>query len=242
MMGRVWAIASAVLADAVRQRVVWIVVFFAVVMAAAIPALPSYGVGVVEAVYREVALALTFVATVVVALALAATRIPAQVERRTVYSILSRNVRRWEYIAGTWLGIFVTLALIVLAFTVVDLVIGLVVYQEFMTRLIQGTLGILLEAGVIAAFAVAVSSVTGPVIVVISSLTFLFIGHVRSFLPIEGIVALLYPSLDPFNIITPVAHGSGVGFAYGLTMAAAFAGWCVALVALAALLFSRRDL
>ena len=49
-MERTWAIATAVVADAARRKLVYVVVLFAVLMAAAIPMLPSYGQGVVEAV------------------------------------------------------------------------------------------------------------------------------------------------------------------------------------------------
>jgi len=105
MLKRVSAIAAAVLSDALRRRVVWVVVLFAVLLAAAIPALPSYGMGVVEAVYREVALALTYVALVAITLALTANRVPGEVERRTVYNVLAKGVSRWEYLVGLLLSV-----------------------------------------------------------------------------------------------------------------------------------------
>ena len=136
MIGRVWAITESVVADAIRKKVIWVVVLFGAVMAIAIPALPSYGVGVVGAVYREVSLALTYVAIMIVALTLSAVRIPSEIEHRTVYNILSRDVRRWEYISGTWLGIFLTLTVVMSAFTAIDLAVGGYVYGEFMATLI----------------------------------------------------------------------------------------------------------
>jgi ABC-type transport system involved in multi-copper enzyme maturation permease subunit len=242
MMDRVLAIASSVVADAIRKRIVWVVVLFGAAMAVAIPALPSYGVGVVEAVYREVALALTYVATLVVALTLSATRVPSEVEHRTVYNILSRNVRRWEYIVGTWLGIVATIAVVMVAFTAIDLAVGFFVYGELMWTLVEATFAILLEAAVLSAFAVAISSVTGPVVVAVASLAFLFVAHVRSLLELPDELLRFYPSLDAFNIITPVAHGSGVGAGYVGAMLLTFVGWSAVLLAVAVLLFGRRDL
>jgi ABC-type transport system involved in multi-copper enzyme maturation permease subunit len=242
VISRVAAIAGAVVTDAIRKKLVWVVVLFAAVMAVAIPALPSYGQGVVEAVYREVALALTYVATLVVALALSATRVPGETDRRTIYNILARNVRRWEYLAGTWLGIAATLALVMLAFTVIDVAVGFFVYGELMWPLAEATYAILLEACIVAAFALAVSTVTGPVVVVVASLAFMFIAHVSSLLDLPESVTRFYPSLDVFNIITPVAHGSGVGLGYVAAMTLSFAGWVAVLLAIAVLLFGRRDL
>lgn len=147
MIGRVAAIAYAVIADAVRRKVVWVVLLFGALLAFAIPALPSYGAGVVEAVYREVALALMYVALVVIALSLAANRLPSEIERRTVYSILTRGVRRWEYIVGTWVGIFATIGIVAAAFTAVAIAVGWFTYGQMMIILLQGALMIWFEAG-----------------------------------------------------------------------------------------------
>ena len=99
-MRPVMVIASAVWADAVRRKVVWMVVVFAAVLAFVSPSLPSYGLGVADAVFREVSVALMYAAALVVTVALAATRVPAESERRTVYGPLARDVRRWHYEIG----------------------------------------------------------------------------------------------------------------------------------------------
>ena len=51
-MSRIFAIAVSVLADATRRKVMWAVLAVAAVMSLAIPSLPSYGVGVVEAILK----------------------------------------------------------------------------------------------------------------------------------------------------------------------------------------------
>jgi len=243
MGARVYAVAASVVADALRRKVVYVVLLFAGVMTAAIPLLPSYGVGVVTGVYREVSLALAYAAGIAVVLALSANRIPGEVERRTVYNVLARSVRRWEYVLGTWLGIALTMLGVFAAFGVVLFALGLVIYGEPMWLLWQGILAIWLEAAVIAAFAVAVSSVSGPVVVATASLVFLMIAHARAglFGP-QDLGWKLYPSLDTFNIISPVAHGSGVSAVYLLTMVAVGAAWVAALLLLGSLGFERRDL
>lgn len=243
MIGRVLAIAGAVVADARRRKVVWVVALFAVVMAAAIPSLPSYGVGVVEAVYREVALAVSYVAVMVLTLALAANRIPAEVERRTLYAVLGRTVRRWEYVMGTWLGIVATLGAVTTAFTLVVVSIGWLAYGVPMWVLAQGAFAVWLESAVLAAFCVAISAVAGPVVVSTAALAFLFIAHTREALLEPGTLAYaVYPSLDAFNIIAPVAHGTGVGIGYAAAMLAAFVGWAGALLLAGNVMFLRKDL
>jgi ABC-type transport system involved in multi-copper enzyme maturation permease subunit len=244
VMRRVAAIAGAVFLDAIKRKIVYAVGFFAVVLAVAAPSLPSYGVGVDVGVYREVALALTFAAGLVLALALAANRIPSEVERRTVYNVVAKPVGRWEYVVGTWVGITAVMAAVIAAFTAIDQVVGLVRYGQPMWQLWEGALAIWFETGVLTAFAVAVSAVSGSVVVTVATLTFAFVGHsrqpvLRQFPAFPG---WLYPSLDTFNVINPVAHGTGYGLLYALLMVAVFAGWVVALLVLGMLGFVRRDL
>ncbi len=244
MTRAVLAIASSVVADALRRRIVYVVLFFAAVMAAAIPQLPSYGAGVDASVFREVALALTYVGALVVVLALSANKVSGEIERRTVYNILAKPVSRWEYLVGTWIGVFAVMGGVVLSFAVVCVGIGFLVYEEVMWLMFQGALTIWLEAGVVAALAIVVSTRMGPVIVTVASLTFLFAAHSRSALfPDEGsLVARLYPSLDAFDIIAPVAHGAGVGLAYLGMAVVVFVAWVAVLLGIAILAFRGRDL
>ncbi len=243
MPRRIYAIAASVVADALRRKVVYVVLLFAAVMAAAIPLLPSYGVGVAMGVYREVALTLCYVAGMAVVLALSANRVPGEVERRTVYNVLSRSVRRWEYLIGCWLGVLVTMFGVLAAFGLIVFGLGWVNYGQPMWTLWQGVFAIWLEVGVISAFAIAVSSITGPVVVATASIVFWMIAHARAgLLSADQFAWKLYPSLDTFNIINPVAHGTGVGAAYLATMLVVFGAWVAGLLLAGCVAFDRRDL
>lgn len=244
MTRRVLAIAASVMADAVRRKVPWIVVVFAAVMVVAIPDLPVYGLGVAGQVFREVAQALMYVGALVLALTLAGNRVPGELERRTVYNVLARDVRRWHYLLGSWLGVFGVLACAMAAFVLSAQLVALAVYGDPMWRLWQGGFAILLEAGVIAAFATGVSTLVGPVTVTVASLAFVFAMHVVD--QLAGAVSVealrLIPSLEVFNVVNSVAHGSGIGWAHAAVMAAAFAAWVAACLLAGSLGIGGRDL
>jgi ABC-type transport system involved in multi-copper enzyme maturation permease subunit len=136
------------------------------------------------------------------------------------------------------------MGVVIAAFTAIDQMVGLARYGQPMWQLWQGALAIWFETGVLTAFAVAMSAMSGAVVVTVATLTFAFIGHSRqpvlaSFPVFPG---WLYPSLDGFNVINPVAHGSGIGLPYVGLMALVFAGWVAALLAVGSLAFARRDL
>jgi ABC-type transport system involved in multi-copper enzyme maturation permease subunit len=243
-MRRIFAIAGSVVADALRRKVLWSVLVVAAIMTLAIPALPSYGLGVVMPIFREVSLAVMYAAAMLVTIALTANRIPGEVERRTVYNILSKRVGRWEYLVGTWLGIWLVMGLLVIAFLIVDIVFGGVVYHQFMWRLSEGAFGIWLESGVLAAVTLAMSTRFGAATSTLGALVFLFVTHSRASLfgtDPQGLAASLYPSTDVFAVIEPVAHGTGVGIATLALMTAAFVGWVAVLLGIAVLVFQRRD-
>ncbi len=244
MITRLRAIAGSVFLDAIKRRIIYAVIFFAAVLAFAAPSLPSYGMGVDPGVYREVALALTYAASFILALALSANRIPSEVERRTVYNVVAKPVSRWEYVVGTWLGVVGVMAVVVAAFMAVDQLVGLLRYGNPMWTLWEGGVAIWFEIGVITAFAVLISAMTGAVVVSVASLTFAFIGHsAEPFLTAaKWFPAFLYPSLDTFNIINPVAYGSGVSLTYFGVAALTFVGWAGVLLVLGSLAFGRRDL
>ena len=244
-MRKVLAIAAAVVADAARRKVVWVVVVFAGILAVAIPALPSYGEGVASAVFREVSIALMYTASLVVALALSVLRIPSEVERRTVYNIVARDVRRWQYVVGTWTGMFAVLGLVIAAFTVATIGIGAFTYGEVMWRLIEASFAVWLEIGVIMALAVMLSCSFGAVTSSVGALTFAFVGHaIVSLMNLpEGVRAPWYvPGLDVFNVINPVAHGTGYGPVYAVSMIVVFAAWVTLLLVGGSALFAGRDL
>jgi ABC-type transport system involved in multi-copper enzyme maturation permease subunit len=240
------AIASAVLTDAIRRKVVWLVLLFAGLLALAIPALPSYGVGVISAVYREVSIALMYVAALSVGLALAATRIPAEVERRTVFTVLARDVARWQYVTATWAGIVAVVGVVVVVYTAIAVAIGAGVYGEFMPQLFLAAFAVWLEMGVVVAVAVLMSARFGAVTNILGSLAFVFVGHSTATLFTGGDAHLAAPwwatGLDVFNVINPVAHGSGYGIGYAAAMVGAFVAMAALLLTGAAAVFDRRDL
>jgi ABC-type transport system involved in multi-copper enzyme maturation permease subunit len=245
-MKKLFAIATSVVADAIRQRVVWVIVVFVALLAVAIPGLPSYGnIGVVGAVYKQVSIALMWVATLVVALALASTRVPKEIERRTVFNVVARDVRRWQYVVGTWLGMFLVLGLVVLAFCLGTIAVGWFSYSQQMFILLEAAFAVWLEIGVIMAFTVMLSTAFGPVTSVVGGLAVSFVGHsVVAFLhvPETQRVSPWFPSLDVFNVINPVALGNGVSPVYLIAMLVAFVGWVTLFLVGGSLIFNGRDL
>lgn len=244
-MSKLFAISQAVVADAIRRKVVWVVVVFSALLAVAIPALPSYGVGIVDAVFRQVAIALMWVTALIVALALSATRLPQEIERRTVFNVVARDVRRWQYVVGTWLGMFGVLGLVLAAFAVATIGVGFFSYGHPMFILFEAAFAVWLEISIVMAFVVMLSTRFGPVTAVVGGLTLAFVGHSAvAFLHLSELerAPIWFPSLDTFNVINSVALGSGISPAYFVAMVVLFVGYCGLFLSAGSFMFAGRDL
>lgn len=80
-------------------------------------------------------------------------------------------------------------------------------------------------------------------VVSVAALAFLFVVHARAgLLTPDSVAWKVYPSLDTFNIIAPVAHGDGVSATYLLVAILVFLAWATALLLVSSALFTRRDL
>lgn len=246
-MNKVLAISSAVVADAIRRKVVWVVIVFAVLLGLSIQALPTYGMGVQASVFREVAISLMYTGAMVVMLALAATRIPSEIERRTVFNVVSRDVARWQYVVGTWLGMFAVVGAIIAASAIATIAIGYFTIpgSEIMWLLFEAAFAVWLEMGVIMALTIMLSCSFGAVTSIVGALAFTFIGHSTVTLlnlPEGARAPWYFPSLDVFNVTNPVALGNGYDLGYALAMLVVFAAWTALLLFGGSMMFGGRDL
>jgi ABC-type transport system involved in multi-copper enzyme maturation permease subunit len=183
----------------------------------------------------------------VVTVALAATRSPSELERRTVYGLLVRDVRRREYLVGTWLGIVLVTGVVLLAASAVTLAVGFIAYGSIMLQLLGATFAVWLEMGVLTAFGIVLSTRVGAVTSSVGMLTFVFVGHSVSTLlgggdAHAGGAQWYVPSLEVFDVINPVAHGTGYSPMHAVVMLVAFLAWSIALLSIATAVFERRDL
>ena len=110
------------------------------------------------------------------------------------------------------------------------------------------------ELTILTAVALVFSAFSSPIVSAFGSLAVFVIGHfslelkgfagVIDSAPLRGVLIGIYyllPNLSTFSLITPAAHGIAPPAGH-LAVAALYAlAWDVALVALAALTFARRD-
>ncbi|MDR1192014.1 MAG: hypothetical protein LBK60_10200 [Verrucomicrobiales bacterium] len=110
----IYAIATNTFTEAIRQRVLYVLVVFCLVMLGGSSFCTQFDFrGDDFKFMKDLAYAGISVIGLLVALLGAALLIPAELERRTIYMVLCKPVRRFEFIAGKYFGLVALLTLFV---------------------------------------------------------------------------------------------------------------------------------
>ncbi len=266
-MRTIWPIALNVFKESVRDRVLYNLVLFAVLLMGA-----SYLIGQLTAgqdvkIIKDLGLAATAVFGLFIAVFIGIGLVAKEVERRSVYALLSKPIRRHEFIAGKYLGLVFTLAV-----NVAVMAASLYVVLAYMAwgaddivrrswdapatdpAMLKAVFLIFVELCVVTAMALFFSTFSTPILSAVFTFGLYIVGHFSADLKnfqvvVESPVAVslargLYyvlPNLAAFDIKADVVHGQPIGAAYlGITTAYGLV-YIVLLVLAAMVIFSRRD-
>ncbi|MGH7462088.1 MAG: ABC transporter permease, partial [Longimicrobiales bacterium] len=108
-MNRIVSIAVATFREAVRDRVLYNLIFFALLLVAAALLVGQISIGIEEIVLVNLGLTAIALFGVVIAIFIGIGLVWKEIEKRTLHTVLSRPVRRWEFIAGKFFGLAGTL-------------------------------------------------------------------------------------------------------------------------------------
>jgi ABC-type transport system involved in multi-copper enzyme maturation permease subunit len=244
--------------EAVRDRVLYNLVFFALLMMGAAILVGQVSIGINRQVIINLGLTAISVIGLVMAVFIGVGLIHKEIEKRTLYSLLARPVQRWEFLTGKYAGLLLTL-LVNTSFMTIGLAAALYYVGRPFTSsdvtVLVSIYFILLELALVTAIALFFSCFSSPMLSTLFTLaiyvTGLFAGDIRDFGAltkspvIEACTRTLYyvvPNFHNFNAIAAAGHGDRVPLALiaeNTAYAAVYAG--VVLVAASAV-FARRNL
>ncbi len=254
-LGRIVPIAINTLREAVRNRLLYTLLFFAVAMIGFSVLIASLSYVEGERIIQDMGLASIRLFSVGIAIFVGIGLIHGEVERRTIYTILSKPVTRSEFLLGKFWGLLVTvwiqLVLMSLAFAAVSLLVGAGFHLGHAAALFL--VGV--ELMVIVAVATLFSSFTTPMLSALFTLGIYALGHLSRNLyflgqqsddeSVQRAASLIYrvlPDLESFNLSLEAAHGLPISGG-DVTLATLYGvAYSVVLLVLAAFIFHRRDL
>ncbi|MHB8893813.1 MAG: ABC transporter permease [Candidatus Geothermincolia bacterium] len=250
------AIAASVVKDAARKKVFYVVFLFGIAVLALAPLLPNFDLGARAAFLRDISLSLTSLFAVVLAVILSVGQVPGEVDKRTVYNILSKPVSRAQYLLGKYLGILVSLAMIMFVMSIEILILLAARVSVFSPVILQGVFAVFLEAAIVAAFCLMFSTFASAPINVFVTILFYFVCHMKTgilypkmvgntngFLKVlAGAVYYAIPNLENFNLSQQVGYGGGASAWNMLRITGYAVFFCAIFLTIAFAAFRRRDL
>lgn len=256
-MAKILAIALNTFRESARDRVLYNLVLFVLLLIIASIALGRIAVEQETKIIIDVGLSAMTGFGTLISIFLGVGLVSKEIEKRTLANILSKPVRRSTFLLGKYFGLALTLLLNAVVMTVA-ITLALIIATGGISGSLLGfwpaAYLVFLELAVITAVAMLFSCFSSPALSALFTLLIFLIGRWAPDLKLIAetsdsffartlcrVLYYLTPNLANFNFINAAAHGDTISAAVigGTTMYAV--GYIAALAALSALIFERRN-
>ena len=253
-MRRVVAVARNTMREVVRERVVVVFALFAVALTGASQVLSPLALGEGRKVVTDFGLAGASLLATLLAVFLGSALLHKEMERRTIYAVMAKPIRRHEFLLGKFLGLWGTIGFLAAGMIGIVAIQLAVVHQAAGPHLVGPALLAIAELGIVTAFVVFFSSFTTPGLTALFTVAAVAAGQLAEDLLYFGThggsrflalateaVYWLLPHLSVFNARGLASHGLAVP-PERLAFALAYGGlYMAALLIAAGAIFERRE-
>ena len=246
-MNRIFAVAENTFRESIRDKVLYVLLFFAATTILGSKILGWISIGQDVKIIKDICLASMSVFGALIAIFIGASLVYKEIDKKTLYTILAQPLHRYEFVLGKYLGLLGILAVSLIVMTGISTVY---------LRLMGGTIELIWFEAIllITGFAILMSALVSPIMGAIIVFCLYVLGHATEVLKnlppqfdgtiskqVLEIVYFVVPNLNTFNLQSEAANSVSVtsvyvGFAllYGLA-------WTAMLLILACLAFEGRD-
>jgi ABC-type transport system involved in multi-copper enzyme maturation permease subunit len=218
---RIWAIAANSFREVIRDRILYFIGFFALLMAFAWRLLPEIAVGTHQKIFLDLGLAAIGLLGVIVAVFVGTELINKEIDKRTILVLIPKPLSRAEFILGKHLGLSGVLAVMLGVMLVIYLLMLLGMKVSFQALpLIVSVFYLGLELILIAAVAIAFGVFTSSILATLMTFGVYLMGHISKDLIQLGIISknpnilaitkniyLILPDLERLNFRNEAVYG-----------------------------------
>jgi ABC-type transport system involved in multi-copper enzyme maturation permease subunit len=252
---RIWAVASNGFREVIRDRILFVLGFYASIMVAAWLLLPEISGAAQDKILLDFGAASASLLGVVVAIFVGTNLINKEIEKRTVFVLVTKPVNSAEFIVGKHLGLLAVLAILVLGMTAIYLSILTFARINYAPgAIVISSIFLFLELGLIVAAALMFGVFTSSILATLLTFSLYLVGHLSetmvklagvtknpSFQKLTDYLYLILPDLSRLNLKNDAVYGvipapdillGNAGYALVYTSA---------LLVVTSLIFSRRE-
>ena len=237
-----------------RDKILYSLLLFAALLIAASMFLGTLTIAEQDKIVTDMGLAAINLIGVIIAIFVGIGLVSKEIERRTIYTIMARPVSRTQFVLGKYAGLTVTLTVNIVIMFMVLLVTLWWIRAPIPLSLLQATSLIFIELLVITAIAMLFSTFSSATVSASLTLGLFVVGHLTQ--DLKGIaeksqndvmtaimtgIYYLCPNLELLNIKGPAAAGISVSLTYQAWATAYGLLYAGMLLAVACIIFQRRD-
>jgi ABC-type transport system involved in multi-copper enzyme maturation permease subunit len=256
-LGRTFVVSSNVFREIIRDRVLYLIGFFAVALIAAAMLIPQVAAGNETKIIIDFGLAAINLLGLVITVFVGTALINKEIDKRTVYVLIAKPVSRAEFVVGKHVGLSAVVAVLLAAMTAVFM--GVLSVKQIpypVDSILLTVLFQLLELSLIAGVAILFGVFTSSLLAMMMTVAVYLMGHFSRDIVSLGKLAespairqmtenlyLVLPDLSRFNLKNEAIYGMSLlpqpldllgSAVYGLV-------WIGLVLAIAVGIFSRRE-
>ncbi|MGB2905681.1 MAG: ABC transporter permease [Candidatus Aminicenantaceae bacterium] len=251
---KIRAIALNTFREAIRDRILYLLLFVAVVSLVFSRLLALLTVGDRVKIITDVGLASLSLFGALMAILIGTGLVYKEIDKKTIYTLLAKPIHRWQFLLGKFFGLILVLFVMLSLMSLIFILILLLHSGKLEWGMFVGLAFIFLEMCLITAVALLFSCFSTPILSTIFSLAFYVIGHVSWGLEtligklnsgfakaVARVFYTLIPDLENFNFKTEIVHHLPIPpqvFLYATLYGLCYTAF---VLALAMLVFRRRD-
>jgi len=265
-MKSIWSIAHNTFREAIRDRVLYSLILFAIIMILSSLLFASISAEQYNKIVKDLGLTVVSLMGIIISIFLGMGLVYKEIERKTVYNIFSKPIRRYEFILGKYLGLSFTILVNTAAMAVILFLIvlytetkhaGLIEYYyggPYFSQFFKAVYFEYLEFLVIIGIAMVFSSFTTPVMTLLFTFFLFAIGRFSSDLRlfaeqvdnplVKYITEFVYrviPNLEKFDIRREAVYGGDISWELILYTTVYGGIYAIVLIILSIIIFQKRE-
>ncbi|MBN2245483.1 MAG: ABC transporter permease [Candidatus Aminicenantes bacterium] len=251
---KIKAIALNTFKEAIRDRILYLLLFFAAVALIFSRLLALLTVGDEVKIIMDVGLASLSLFGVLMAILMGTGLVYKEIDKKTIYTLLSKPIHRYQFLLGKFFGLLITLFVMLFLMCLIFMIIIFLHNFTIEWKMFMAFFFIFLEMILITAVALLFSCFSTPILSSIFTLAFFLIG--RTSWGLETLIKkmpagfgkvstqfiyTILPDLENFNYKTEVVHDLPIPPDLVLFSTLYGVAYCVFVLGLAMLIFRKRD-
>jgi ABC-type transport system involved in multi-copper enzyme maturation permease subunit len=256
-LGRIFVLSSNVFREVVRDRILYLIGLYALILAVAMYILPQLAAATEDKMFLDFGIGVMSILGLIVAVFIGTGLVNKEIEKRTVLVLIAKPISRSEFITGKHLGLSAVLALLIASMTAIYLgflEFGRIPYPR--VSILIAVVFLLLQLSLVTAIAITLGVFTSSLLATLLTFGIYFMGNITKDLLQLGRISgnsniaqftqglyLVLPDLSRLDLKNQAVYGTQLlptkmalleNAGYGVL-------YTVLLLAIAILVFSRRQ-